>query len=408
MIDQFDNGDSGDDGEEKVKKSNEFAHMLEASFKTQQKRLSVGDKIQAEILVTGKEDIFVSTGTMNDGVVSRRELLNQDGLFTYKQGDILSLYVTQVRGTEIFLSPKATSKNLAGDLEDAFDMMMPIEGRVVEVVKGGFRVSIKGKLAFCPVSHLDSKHIDNLEDYIGKKFEFRITKFEEGGRNIVVSRRKILEDERELSMGNFTTEHKAGDVVPGKIARLEKFGAFVELAPGMDGLVHVSEIAWSRVNDPAEVLRVGDPVQVKILKMENPDGKFRISLSIKQAGAGTDPWTLASQKFPVGTILSGKVERREAYGLFIRLDDCITGLLPKSKALESPEFAFDKFKVGDSVTIQVSELRTDEHRISLCVPRDPGADDWKGFVASGSNHELGTLGGALGAQLKAALEKKRK
>src|ERR1019366_6592377 len=107
--------------------------------------------------------------------------------------------------------------------------MLPVEGRVAEVCNGGFRVSVKGKLAFCPISQMDIRRIDQPEEYVGKKFEFRITKFEEGGRNIVVSRRRQLEEERELGVGNFASEHKAGDIVRGKVARLEKFGAFIEL-----------------------------------------------------------------------------------------------------------------------------------------------------------------------------------
>lgn len=486
---------SDDDNEDTppARDSSEFAQMLDASFKQSQKKLSVGDKIRAEILVLGKEDVFVSTGTMNDGIVPRKDLLDEQGNVPYKVGEFLDLYVTQVRGTEIHLSPKKTAKNLADDIEDAFDMMLPVEGRVVEVVKGGFRVSLVGsKLAFCPISQMDVRRIDTSgEEYVGKRFEFRITQLTEGGRNIVVSRRKILEEEREASAGSFLEEHHAGDVVTGKIARLEKFGAFVELAPGIDGLAHVSELAWSRVGEPSEVVSVGQEVRVKILKIE-PDqsGRMRISLSLKQAegepweklpeqvragnvapgrvtkcmkfgafvelvpgiegliplsemsytkrvvrsdelvkegenilvmikevdpgtrrislslkDAGQDPWALVAQKFPVGAITSGRIERREPYGLFVKLDEGIVGLLPKSKAIERPEFPFEKLRVGDTVQVQVAELRLEERRISLDVPKDPGNEDWKGFVAQQSG--TGSFA-TLADKLKAAMDKKGK
>lgn len=471
-------------------KSDEFARMLDESFKKDRKKLSVGDKIKGEILVIGKEDVYVATGTMNDGRVARKDLLNEAGEVPYKTGDKIELYVVQVKGSEITLSPNKTAKNLADDLGDAFDMMLPVEGRVVEVCKGGVRVQVMGKMAFCPISQLDLRFVETPDEHIGKRYSFRITQLSEGGRNIVVSRKKLLEEERDVNAGSFLEEKKVGDVVTGRVARLEKFGAFIELAPGVDGLAHVSELAWSRVADPAEVLQVGQEVSVKILKMESVEGKMRLSLSIKQAGAepwanmpsqiqvgqtiegkvtkcmkfgafveiapgieglvpmgemsytkrvmtpdelmkegervtvmikdidpgtrrislslrdaGSDPWALVSQNFPVGRIVKGKIERREPYGLFVKLDDGVTGLLPKSKAMEQPEFPFEKLKVGEETTVQVAELRLSERRISLQVPKDPGADDWKGFVSpSGGSGSFGTLGD----QLKAALEKKKK
>lgn len=496
--DLFDSsGDAGDEGsdENSKKGSSEFAQMLEQSFSKKTKRLSVGDKIRGEILVIGKEEVFVSTGTPNDGIVPRRDLLDAEGKVPYKTGDQLDLFVTQVKGSEIYLSPKPTAKNMAGDLYEAYQSRLALEGKVTEVVNGGFRVNVKGKLAFCPISQMDIKRIETPEEYVGKRFEFKITKFEEGGRNIVVSRRRLLEEARDLTVGNFASENKPGSVVRGRVSRLEPFGAFIELQPGIDGLAHISELSWSRVGHPSEVLQVGQEVAAKVLKLENQEGRLRISLSIKQTGAepwenmpndiragqvvtgkvtriakfgafveltpgvegliplsemsytkrvmradevvkegeqvavmikevdpqtrriglslkdaGEDPWSLVAHKFPVGAVVSGKVERREPYGLFIKLDDGITGLLPKSKANENPEFPFEKLKIGDTATVQVGELRVEERRISLQVPKDPGSDDWKGFVASpgSSGGGLGTLGGAFGDKLKAALEKKKK
>ena len=483
-----------DENETESKKQNsEFAQMLDASFKTSTRKLSVGDRIKGEILVIGKEDIFISTGTMTDGIIQRKELLDDKGSFPYKVGDPIELYVTQVRSSEIRLSAKKTAKNIADDLEDAFDMMLPVDGRIVEVCKGGVRVSVMGKIAFCPISQLDTSHVENADEYVGKRLEFRITQFSESGRNIIVSRRKLLEEEREVSTGSFLEEHKAGDVVRGRVARIETFGAFVELAPGVDGLAHISELSWSRVAHPAEVLSVGQEVSVKILKIENSEKGVRISLSIKQAGAepwenlpleikagsvvagkvtkcmkfgafveltpgiegliplsemsytkrvmksdelikegerievmikeihpdtkkillslkdaGSDPWALVSQKFPVGAIISGKVERREPYGLFIQIEEGITGLLPKSKALERPEFPFEKLRIGDKTTVQIAEIRREERRISLDVPNDAGSEEWKTYSATTTSSSFGTLGGALGDQLKKAMAKKGK
>jgi small subunit ribosomal protein S1 len=492
--------------ESESKKPDDFAKLLEDSFKKPKVKLSVGTKVTGEILVLGADDLFVSirgqSGQGSEGMVSRRDCLDAEGKLPYKTGDTLELYVTQIRGTEVRLSPNPAAKNIAEDLEDAFDMMLPIEGKVAEVCKGGVRVSIRGKMAFCPISQLDFSRTETGEEYVGKKFEFLITQFSEGGRNIVVSRRKLLQEQRGVSEGAFAEEKQVGSIVKGKVKRIEPFGAFVEVAPGIEGLLHISELSWSRVADPNEVVSVGQEIQVKILKKESLEGKLRISLSLKQAGAepwdslpsdfkegnvvlgkvtrcmkfgafvelypgieglvplsemsytkrvmrsdefckegeqvsvkikeiqkdakrislslrdagegSGDPWATVAEKYPVGAIVSGKVERREPYGLFIQLEEGITGLLPKSKALENADFPFDKLKTGDKVTVQIAELRLSERRISLDAPQDPNRDDWKGYVATGSSQSSslgtlgGTFGGALGEQLKKALEKKQK
>lgn len=462
------------DDESDEKGSSDFARMFEDSMQGIGRKLSVGDKIRGEILTIGKEEVFVSTGTVDDGVVLKNELLDKEGNFAHGVGDFLDLYVTQVRGGQILLSPKPTAKNLADDLEDAFDMMLPVEGRVTETVNGGFRVSVMGKTAFCPISQIDLRRVDDPASYVGKKFEFIITQFSK--RDIVVSRRKLLEEQKEASTAAFAEDHKPGDVLNGVITRLESFGAFIEIAPGLEGLCHISEIAFNRLGHPSEAVSVGQEVTAKILKIEEGSGRMQVSLSIKQAqpepflnlpahiregavvegrvtrcmkfgafvelapgieglvplsemsytkrvvrsdelmkegervnvlvkeirpeerrmllslkDAGSDPWAMAPAKFAEGNVVSGTIERREPYGLFVRLDEGVVGLLPKSKALENPEFAYDKVKVGDAVTVQVAELKMADRRISLAIPLDPEAGAWKGFGASQSK-SIGTLG----------------
>jgi small subunit ribosomal protein S1 len=489
--DYEDNQDDLDDGEDSKKKSSEFADMLAESFAKPQKKLSVGDKIRGEILVLGKEDVFVSTGTNTDGSLSRRELIGEDGQLTHKVGDVLDLYVTQVKRDEIHVSRNATSKNLADDLEDAFDMMLPVEGKVVEICKGGVRVSIKGKIAFCPISQLDFARTETGEEFVGKKLEFLVTQFSEGGRNIVVSRKKLLAESREVSHAAFGEEKREGTVVSGKVKKIEPFGAFVEISPGIEGLLHISEMAWSRVENPNDVVKVGQDIVVKVLKTENKDGKMKISLSLKQTtatpwenlpahiiegatvegkvircmkfgafvevapgleglvplsemsytkrvmtsdelfkegekitvkikeihtdtkrmslsfkDAGEDPWALAAEKFAVGKIVSGKVQRKEPYGLFVTLEEGVVALLPKSKTQDQPGFSIDKVKIGDQIIVQIGELRQSERRISLELPSDENRDDWKGFTANAAS--TGGSFATLGDKLQKALDKKKK
>lgn len=477
------------DDESNDKAASEFARMFEDSLQGVGRKVSVGDKVRGEVLSIGKDEVFVSTGTMDDGVVLKSELM-KDGKLEVGIGDFIDLFVTRVQGGQIMLSPKPTAKNMADDLEDAFDMELPVEGRVTETCNGGFRVNVMGKTAFCPISQMDMRRIEDPSTYVGRKFEFVITQFGERGRNIVVSRRKLLEAEKELSQAAFSEDHKPGDIVKGVVTRLEKYGAFVELAAGLDGLCHISEVAWSRVSDPSEVLQVGQEVDVKILKIEELNGRMTVSLSIKQAAgepwlsmpahikagemvegkvtrcvkfgafvelapgiegliplsemsytkrvvrsdelvregervqvmvkdvrpeerrislslkdAGGDPWAMVAHKFPEGSIVKGRVDRREPYGLFVKLDEGVVALLPKSKALENGDFPYEKLKIGDEVTVEIGELKLAERKISLGVPLDPEAGAWKGFTAgAGSGAAAGKSLGTLGEQFKSLFE----
>ena len=222
-------------------------------------------------------------------MVPRSELLDADGALKVQVGDQVTLYVVKSQDGLLVLSAKASGKALADDLEDAFDFETPVEGRVTEVVNGGFRVNVMGKLAFCPISQMDTKPITEPESYVDKKFDFMITKFEKGGRNIVVSRRRMMDMEKLENQGTFMDQHQVGEIMNGRVTRIEAYGAFVELVPGIDGLVHISEVSWSRLGHPSEALELGQEISVKILKIEeDASGRLKISLSRKQAEE--DPW----------------------------------------------------------------------------------------------------------------------
>ncbi len=404
-------GDTTADDTEAKKPTEDFKSMFEASMKTATKKVSVGDKVRSEILVIGADDVFVTTGSRHDGAVARRDLLDSDGKMPYKTGDKLDLYVTMVKGAEIRLSPSRSAKHVAGDLEDAFDMMLPVEGRVAEVVKGGVRVNILGKLAFCPISQLDNSFVEKPEDWIGKKLEFRITKFKEGGRDIVVSRKMLLSEQKDLGEGTFLSEHKPGDIVSGTVRRLEKFGAFIELAPGVDGLAHVSELAWSRVNDPAEVLQVGQDVKVKFIKTDvDAAGRTRISLSIKQAGE--QPCVSLPAHLTLGSMVEGKVTRLMNFGAFVELAPGIEGLLPLGQMSEKRiKSASEVVKEGQKLQVRLISLDPVTKRISLSIKEgaaaDPDAENWRDYKPQ-AQAGFGSLGGAFGSQLQKSLEKKKK
>ncbi len=494
-MDEIEIDDDPDATQEPQSYESEFAKLLAESEKGPARRLKTGDKITCEIILLGKEFVYVSTGTMKDGSVPAQELRDENNNIPYKVGDKIDLYVTTIKGSEILLSPNPTATNLAEDIVAAFKNKQPIEGKVLEAVKGGVRVLIKGKTAFCPISQIDNHFVEFLDEYIGARFEFVITELNEESRNIVVSRKALLDKQSAVTTQNFLTSHNIGDVVQGVVKKIEKFGAFVEVAPALEGLVHISELSWSRTEDPNTVVKVAEKINVKILKVESVNGKTRISLSIKQAAlepwenmpseicegqivpgkvtncpkfgafveihpgiegliplsemsytkrimqsdeivkpgesvlvkikeinkkdkrislslkdAGSDPWALVPTKFPVGSKTKGTIERRESYGLFIKIDDGVTGLLPKNKVLMESDFNFDKAKINDEIIVQVAEIKSDERRISLQIPKLADGEDWRDFEASQAESEkaTSTFGDLFGSVLKNALGKKGK
>ncbi|WII73359.1 S1 RNA-binding domain-containing protein [Bdellovibrio sp. 22V] len=381
----------GDDIEE-TKDMASFEQLFAQSDKGLDRRLRVGDEIRAEILSIGKEEAFVSTGTPVDGMIFTRDLMDENKEVKYKVGDIIDCVVTAIKGGEVRLAKRGAKGATTDSLEDAFDMELPVEGRVTETCNGGFRVNVQGKTAFCPISQIDMKFATDASEYVGKKFEFLITQFDK--RNIVVSRRRLLELQRAENEGTFMLKHQPGALLDGKVVRLERFGAFVELEPGIEGLVHVSELAWSRVNDPHEIVSVGQNLTVKLLKTEEIDGKLKISLSLKQADGEGNPWLSVPQKFPVGTVVKGKVEKKETYGLFVNIAPGVTGLLPKSKWRDSVEASqFENKKRGDEITVQVDQILFEEKKISLGLPGEVEDTSWKSHTSSANG--FGSLGDAF-------------
>jgi small subunit ribosomal protein S1 len=390
-----------EDGETTTAEATEtfsFAQLLAQGAGRASGRLKVGDAISGEVLSVTKEEIFVATGTPVDGTISVRDFAPSDARPLPKVGDRVEAVVVRLREDQILLRPKSARAGSADvdSLEDAFDMEIPVEGKVVEAVNGGFRVllSTGGVKAFCPISQLDSKQITDGSIYINKKFDFLITQFDSKGRNIVVSRRKILDQLRAESEGEFMASVKPGDLVEGRVTRLEKFGAFVELRDGVEGLVHISELSFSRIREPQEAVSIGQQVTLKVLKIEDIDGRLRISLSLKQGPGVMDPWLQISESLPVGSVVEGVIEKRESFGLFVQVAPAITGLLPKSKWRDSDGQTFETRKRGDRLRVRVEQVQTDLRRLTLGLPSADEDESWKQHTPK-SQGGFGSMADAL-------------
>jgi small subunit ribosomal protein S1 len=396
---------SEDDKEQKEAKEEGFAELFESYGSKALEDVEVGAKVKGEIISIGKESVFVDIGAKSDAVVERSELLDEKGAVPFKEGDTLELYVVSLTDSEIRLS-KAISR--AGEprlLLDAFDKGIPVEGKVKGMVKGGFNVELMHRRAFCPLGQIDLHFVEDPQAYIGNTYYFLITQFEEDGRNLVVSRREHLNRELKEERDKFLREITVGAEREGRVKRMLAYGAFVELFPGIEGMVHISELSWSRLNKPEEVLTVGDTVRVKIIGIDKGDRPeaVRITLSIKQLSA--DPWDTVGEKLREGDKATGTVTRCAEFGAFVELAPGIEGLVHISemsykKRVLKPQ---DVVGVGDVVSVVVKEIDPEKRRITL-APGDPGAEGhWRSFAG-----DSGKPLGSLGERFQQALKSKKK
>ncbi len=381
------------DPKDDVEDQNElsFAELFESYDAGMGKELNQGDMVDGRIISIGAANVYIDTGTKSDGVVDKAELLDENGELSCKVGDRLKLYVVSLNESEIILSKALSGAGKATMLLDASQNRTPVEGKVTGVIKGGFTVDILGKRAFCPVSQMDVKYVENQEEYIGQTHRFLISRYEENGKNIVVSRRDLQNEEIQERLAVFLDTVKEGDTVEGLVTRIMSYGAFVELIPGVEGMVHVSELSWSRIEKPEEIVQPGDTVAVKLLKIESlkESGVPKISLSMKQTAS--NPWDGMGADFHVGDQVSGKVVRLTAFGAFVEIAPGVDGLvhiseMSHTKRILRPD---DVVKQGEQVHVVIKSIDMDSKRISLSI-KDALGDPWTGASTRyepGSTHE---------------------
>jgi small subunit ribosomal protein S1 len=364
--------DETDDNDEES-----FAKLLDSYDVGMNDEIQVGDKIKGEIIEIGMDSVFINTGTKIDGVVEKNELCNEDGEFPFEKGDKLDLYVVFSSESEIKLS-KALSGDSGGQaLYDAYKNQIPVDGKVTETCKGGFRVEVMKKLAFCPLSQMDIRFVTKPEEFTGNTYQFMITRIEEKGRNIVVSRRNFLEMDLKEARDQFIKELTVDAVLEGQIIKLMDFGVFVELFPGIEGMIHISELSWTRIDHPKEVVKEGDSVKVKVISIEEQEStnKLKIGLSLKQEAG--DPWDTVTDKFKIGDMIKGRVTRCLDFGAFVEIAPGIEGLVHVSEMSYTKRVhrAQDEVNSGDTVSVMIKEIDFEKKRISLSI-KDAEGDPW--------------------------------
>jgi small subunit ribosomal protein S1 len=297
----------------------DFAAMFEASLKA--KRIEKGQTIEGTIVAIGPEVAFVDVGGKGEATIDIDELKDAEGDLEVAVGDRIQAVVMSNVG-ELTLSRKlALGAATKRQLEDAFHSGLPVEGKVERAVKGGYEVRIARQRAFCPISQIDTARTDAAA-HEGRIYKFRIVEYKEGGKNLVVSRRALLEDEQRASAAEVRQSIVAGAVMTGRVTSVREFGAFVDLGGGVQGLLHVSEMGWSRVSDTSQVVKPGEEITVKVLRVD--DDKHKISLGLKQLTA--DPWSRVEATYEIGQVHSGRVTRVTEFGAFVELEPGVEGL----------------------------------------------------------------------------------
>jgi small subunit ribosomal protein S1 len=356
-----------------------FAALFEASLQ-QTDSLKEGDIVQGHVIKVNRDTVIVDIGYKSEGVIPASEFIDTTGKVNVNPGDRVDVLVEareNDQGLVALSKEKADKLKVWDEISAACERDELIEGTITARVKGGLQVSIRGGVkAFLPGSQVDLRPVRNLDKLIGQTFEFKVIKFNKKRGNIVLSRRVLLEKERNELKAQTLQKLEEGMVVRGTIKNITEYGAFVDLG-GIDGLLHITDMSWGRVNHPSEVFKIGDEVTVKVLRY-NAETE-RVSLGLKQTM--DDPWEHASESYPIGKRIRGKVVSITDYGAFVEMEQGIEGLIHVSEmSWGKPKHPSKVVEVGQVVDCQVLEVDPEAKRISLGL-KQLAPDPWHQFAS---------------------------
>src|SRR2546425_2834808 len=341
----------------------DFARMLGESFAP--KFHQEGETVEGTIVALGAEVAFVDIGGKGEATIDIEELADPDSDVQVKVGDTVQAVVVSTVGGLRLSHKLARGAVTRQRLNDAFRAGLPVEGRVERAIKGGYEVRVGGQRAFCPISQIDTRFTADPSVHVGQAYTFRIIECKEDGKELVVSRRAFLQEEEGERAEAIRRAVVPGAVLPGRVVSVMAYGAFVDLGGGVQGLVHVSEMSWSRVGNPMDVVRPGDAITVKVLRVEDDGGK--ISLGLKQLQA--DPWSTLAERYRVGQALMGKVTRIADFGAFVELEAGIEALAHVSAF--APTGKRDGWKTavppGAAVAVEILNIDLEKKRIGVAV-----------------------------------------
>jgi small subunit ribosomal protein S1 len=329
-----------------------------------------GDVVTGKVVRIDKDEVLVDIGYKSEGVIQAHELSIRKSVDASEEVelgeevDALVLTKEDQDGRLMLSKKRARFEKAWRRIEAAAESGEPVEGTVIEVVKGGLIIDL-GVRGFLPASLVDIRRVQNLDDFLGQKIECKVIELNRSRNNVVLSRRAVLEEERKEVRQQILDRLQPGQVVEGAISNIVDFGAFVDL-DGIDGLIHISELSWSHVNHPSEILNIGDVVPVKVLDIDRE--RQRISLGLKQTQE--DPWQRVMDTYNVGDVLEGKVTKVVSFGAFVEILDGVEGLVHISELaqhhVENPREIVNQ---GDTVKVKILEIDSERRRLSLSVKR---------------------------------------
>ncbi len=359
--------------------SESFAQLLEESLKKVQ--LQTGELITAQVMHIDDEVVIVNAGLKSEGVIPTSEFRNENGELTVKVGDNVEVVIEQLEdgfGETRLSREKANRIKAWEDLEKAYESQSVVTGVLTGKVKGGFTVAIDAIRAFLPGSLVDVRPVRDPSYLEGKELEFKVIKLDRKRNNVVVSRRAVVETEMSAERDALLANLEEGQIVKGVIKNITDYGAFVDLG-GVDGLLHITDLAWKRVKHPSEVVNVGDEIEARVLRYDRE--RNRVSLGLKQLGE--DPWADLPRRYPEGTRLFGTVTNLTEYGAFVEIEEGVEGLVHVSEMDWTNKNIHPNkvVQVGDEVEVMILDIDPERRRISLgmkqCQP-----NPWEEFAAT--------------------------
>lgn len=332
------------------------------------KQFNIGDEIETTVVQISEDTVFIDLGLKSEGFVEKAEFCDDEGKCTIKEEDKIKVFFVGSKFDELHFTTKIKGESAGSEiLENAFNNGLPVEGHVEKEIKGGFEVKIGSIRAFCPYSQMGYKNRLEPSEYVGRTLNFLISEYKNEGKNLIISNRRLEEENEKQSVNALSQKLKEGEVVKGTVKSIQSYGAFIDVN-GFQALLPVSEISHSRINNIEEVLSVGQEINAQVIKTEwnsvHPD-RSKVSLSIK--ALEKDPWDNVNELLKPGQKISGKISRIAGFGLFVNLIPGIDGLVHIS-ALNDVSITTNlskKFKVGEDFDVVIEKIDAKERRISL-------------------------------------------